>query len=522
MKAMLAAMVLITLLAGCTGGQKAGTNQEPTKQPEASAAATEPADKLEEMKITVLARSMDVMMPNASDDFIKQAIKEKFNVELEVEPVLDAQLSQKAGAYFASGDFPDVVAFRGFEEEFVRQGLMLPLDDYLDQLPNYTKNWPASDRAQWTFSEDGKIYGIPEIKLNVMNTLWIRKDWLDALGLPVPSTMQELADAGEAFAKQDPDKNGIADTFSYFIAGDGGNGVGGVATFQRFLGTQFNQPFLKQDGTVEFSQFSDANARSLKFLKEQLIDRSIDPNWFLLKGADQANKLNAGQIGIVASNVSFYNQTSSSSSAESPIPGEWIPLPDITDEGKALNYNFVGFPFRTFFLTKDVAPEKADRFMEILEWMATPGEGYELITYGREGIEYEKKGDAVVQLVNPSDTGQLWRDNYRWFYDDRDPFWLAGLTEELLAINAKMIDRFNAPNYDLRSLSYLQDFSQNSYSNYNIADFNRFYNEALFEFLLGKRSFDKWEDFKKEGIEKFHFQEFMDWNETRFKEKLNL
>lgn len=520
-------MLAIIFVIGCGSPSTGNNSSSPAASPQGTkeagpAASGTSGDTLEPMEVSVLARSFDVLMPSGKDDFIKQAIKDKFNVDLKIEPVLDAQLSQKAGAYFASGDFPDIVAFKGFEEDFVKQGLMLPLDAYLNQLPNFTKNWPASDRAQWTFSEDGKIYGIPEIRLNVMNNMWIRKDWLDALQLPVPATIQELANVGEAFAKQDPDRNSKADTYGFFLAGDGGKGVGGIATFQRFLGTQFNQPFIKKDGSIEFSQFSQANERSLQFLKEQIIDRSVDPNWFLAKNADQQNMLNGGKVGIVISNANFYNQTQKNLKAENPISGDWIPLTNLTDDGKQTQFNFTGFAYRTFFLTKDVSPEKAERIMAILEWMATPGEGYELITYGREGTEYKKNGDQIEQLVSPTDPSQLWRDNYRWFYDDRDPFWLSGLPDELLALNNKMIEAFNAADYDLKSVNYLQDYAQDSYKQYNIADFNRYYNEAMFEFLLGKRSFDKWNEFVDEGLNKFHFQEFIDHNSTIFKEKLNL
>lgn len=519
-------VLMVSLLSGC--GQSSGDNTTPddavteeTVQP-AVEVAKEPEKVLDQLTITAMLRSFDVLMPNPEDDYIKKAIEEKFNVELKIEPVLDAQLKQKAGAYFASGSFPDVVAFRGFEEEFVKQGLFLPLDDYISQVPKFTEKWPKSDRAQWTFNGDNKVYGIPELRLSIMDNLWIRKDWLDKLQLPVPQNMQQLADAGAAFAEQDPDGNGKADTFGYFLAGDGGAGIGAIAVFERFFGTQFNLPFLKPDGTFEFGQFSESNYKALKFLKEQFIDRSMDPNWFFAKAADQQNMLNNGQIGIIASKVNFYSQTMAGN-AENPIPGEWIALPDIKDpDGKQTKFSVNGFPYRTFFLTKDVSKEKAERFLMILEWMATPGEGYELITYGREGIEYEKSGEQIVPLLNPIDQSQKWRDNYRWFYDDTDPFWLAGLPEDIIEVNNKMLKLYNAEQYDLKPVNYLLDYAQDSYTQYNVADFGRFYNETMFEFLLGKRSFDKWEEFKQEGMEKFHFQEFIDHNTNRFKEKLDM
>ncbi len=509
------AFVMASLM-GCSGVK----NQTADKSDQST---NSPAKKPEKLTITAMVRSFDVTMPDPKDDFIKQAIEEKFNVDLKIEPVLDAQLKQKAGAYFASGSFPDVVAFRGFEAEFVKQGLFIPLDDYLNELPKFTQNWPQSAREQWTNAEDNKVYGLPEIRLSVMDNLWIRKDWLDKLKIPVPQNMQEVADAAEAFAKRDPDGNGKPDTFGYFLAADGGKGIAALAVFERYFGTQFNQPYLLKDGTIEFSQFSQDNYAALKFLKEQFIDRSMDPNWFFAKPADQQNMLQTGRIGIVASKVDFYKYTNAYTETKNPIPGNWIPLPDIKDpSGKQTKFDNSGYGQRTFFLTKGVSKEKADRFMQILEWMATPGEGYDLITYGREGIDYEKKDGKIIAKTNPNDPNQLWRDNYRWYYDDKDPYWMAGLPKEIVQVQQKMIDRFNSKDYDKKSVSNLLDNQQGSYENYTIADFNRFYNAALFEFLLNKRSFDQWDAFKKEGYDKFHYQEYVDHNTARFKEKLGL
>ena len=64
-------------------------------------------------------------------------------------------------------------------------------------------------------NSDGRIMGLP-----VPNTLgdsypilWIRQDWLDALGLSVPSTMEEVLEDAILFATKDPDGNGKADTY---------------------------------------------------------------------------------------------------------------------------------------------------------------------------------------------------------------------------------------------------------------------------------------------------------------------
>lgn len=513
------------LLAACSSDNIEKKMDEPQKSDNEKVKSgeeneAEVSKKLERLEISAMVRSFNVDMPDPKDDFIKHAIEEKFNVDLKIEPVLDAQLKQKAGAYFASASYPDVVAFRGFEHEFVKQGLFLPLDGYLDLAPNFTGNWPENERGLWTFQEDQKIYAVPQLRLGKMHALWIRKDWLDAVNTSIPDNMQELADAAYAFAKKDPDGNNEDDTYGYFFAGNGGKGLGAIALFQRHLGVQFNSPYLLKDNSIIFNQFSDANRDALKFLKEQILDRSSDPNWFFAKNADQTNMLHAGKIGIVNAHVdSFFKLTKGYDKADKPIPGDWIPLPHIKNlSGKQTKFKVNPFPLRSFYLTKDVSKEKAERFMQILEWMATPGEGYELITYGREGIEYKKNGDKIEVIKSPEESAQQWRDNYRWYHNDKDPFWLAGLPQDIIKANETMINRWNSEDYDKRAVNHLQERGSSFFDHFEIADFNRFYNEALFEFLIGKRSFDEWDKFEEEGNKTFYWHEYVDFNTNRIKD----
>ena len=48
----------------------------------------------------------------------------------------------------------------------------------------------------------------------------IRKDWLDNLGLEVPTTPEELLAVAEAFTYDDPDGNGVDDTYAINITSD--------------------------------------------------------------------------------------------------------------------------------------------------------------------------------------------------------------------------------------------------------------------------------------------------------------
>jgi putative aldouronate transport system substrate-binding protein len=57
---------------------------------------------------------------------------------------------------------------------------------------------------------DGKIYWLPHIGNGLSRTTWIRKDWLDAIGMDVPATADEFYQVLKAIKEKDPGKVGAA------------------------------------------------------------------------------------------------------------------------------------------------------------------------------------------------------------------------------------------------------------------------------------------------------------------------
>jgi putative aldouronate transport system substrate-binding protein len=96
---------------------------------------------------------------------------------------------------------------------FRDQGGILDLAPYIDShLPDMKRLLgmdPAIQGQDFIYRDrdpaTGKIYSVPSyvVRLSQRN-IFIRKDWLDKLGLPVPKTTQEFHDALVAFRDRDP------------------------------------------------------------------------------------------------------------------------------------------------------------------------------------------------------------------------------------------------------------------------------------------------------------------------------
>ena len=92
-----------------------------------------------------------------------------------------------------------------------------PLNDYFAANPDI-KHWDE-DIYSWS-AIGGKFYGVPFItQYEAANRLILmRQNWLDALHMSYPCTLDEMKAVLTAFTKNDPDGNGKNDTVGFTAA----------------------------------------------------------------------------------------------------------------------------------------------------------------------------------------------------------------------------------------------------------------------------------------------------------------
>jgi len=139
-------------------------------------------------------------------------IKALFNVTYKVSWTWSTgdEAQQKYNLAMASGDMPDFMETidESIFLKMVDAKLLEDLTDIYDQSasPRWKSIWRGYGELPWTWSKvGGRIYGIPRVEDLAHNdcVMWYRKDWLDKLGKPVPTTFDEVHDVAVAFAKGD-------------------------------------------------------------------------------------------------------------------------------------------------------------------------------------------------------------------------------------------------------------------------------------------------------------------------------
>jgi putative aldouronate transport system substrate-binding protein len=148
------------------------------------------------------------------------------------------------------------------------------IDKYAPNLKKYLKEHPEVDKQMKT--DDGSYYVFPFVRgddtLKTFQGPIIRKDWLDELGLPVPTTIDEWHDALKAFK----DKKGVAAPLTFLgtpttlFGLNGGGFIGAYGVIKNFY---------LSNGDVKYGPmepgYKDFLTTFHKWYEEGLIDKNI-------------------------------------------------------------------------------------------------------------------------------------------------------------------------------------------------------------------------------------------------------
>lgn len=135
---------------------------------------------------------------------------------IEWQETASSSWGQQKQASLAAGDVADVT-IGGYNNSDWGDysSLFLDLTPELKDMPNLSKVFDKASFSRVVSTWEDKIYGGPGVMLGTMASssshMFINKQWLDKLGLAVPTTWDEMETVLEAFKTGDPNGNGQAD-----------------------------------------------------------------------------------------------------------------------------------------------------------------------------------------------------------------------------------------------------------------------------------------------------------------------
>lgn len=225
-----------------------------------------------------------------------EALEDLLGVNLEIEAPPISSYGDRRNIVLASGDLPDIIYVWDTGASYTqwsRDGLFLDLTPYLNEkdMPNVYAVL-ASDELQ-RVTVDGAIYSLPRVQTKPMDVILYRQDWLDAVGMEVPTTPAEYAAVMQAFTDKDPDGNGLKDTYGWSL------NIPLAAAHRSMLSGFGVRPSTVPDenGVYTVMEAQPAYMDYLDWLREQYAGGAINPEFYLVQANEDWDLWYGGNMG---------------------------------------------------------------------------------------------------------------------------------------------------------------------------------------------------------------------------------
>ncbi len=322
----------------------------------------------------------------------------------------------KISTMFAGGTMTDIILTgvgtanrydKASEAMFGAQGLIIPLEDYIDTISvGYKAAMDELDgMREYITTPDGHIYSLPNVdgSLHVQYNmkLWINTTWLDNLGLDLPTTTDEFYEVMKAFKEQDANGNGDPNDEIPLstVASGSGTQIDGflMAPFQ--LTPEINKLYV-DNGVVTYAPVQDGYREGLTWLAQMYSEGLINPESFTWDKDSQVNLNEAGDVAVIGAFLAQRPGYACDLSTE-PFSEKWeqyqslAPLTGPDGQCIAAWNPYVQYQTGMTFISSNCEnPELAFR---LIDWLATD-EGSMLSAIGVEGEDWRAAEEGELDM----------------------------------------------------------------------------------------------------------------------------
>lgn len=454
------------------------------------------------------------------NDPIKAWIEKKYNVTITLTTSTMADMETILSTQFQSEDVPDLITLptadpKGYGFVLGEQNLLLDAKEIYPYLPQTTK-FVTKTLLDWSTMEDGTIPFITKYPLQDgdMWDLAIREDWLKNLDMKMPSTLEEIKEFARACTFDDPDGNGIDDT--YFMTGAGGGvGLGMLGAFIPWFG---NPSSHVVEGTLVSPMLDGSMKEYIEFLHELHEMQVFAPDWFTIDWETAKSYTLNDKIGMVNyPSQALYEETVNANNGDYTTAQCWTFLPSLPDGAKGNPSGNYGHCFAIPKSAVEGDLGKLKRICHILDAMCYGGEAYFATVQGggsdvHEGYdadvrEYLEDGTSYCYVDSshpgystygtdrlPLDVWQIFGYTLKWqkaYTDDQSTDEYKAYIDKINEGITNMASRDRWPN-DALLITVPSDIAPN---------LNEFTQSQFYKFVVGERKMDEWEQFIQEYLD---------------------
>ena len=295
---------IMLILAGCKSPAGFASNDNEEYNARMEEARTTPFGAYPETIEYTLGKMTSVNNSNMpendtyTDNAYTRYIKSVINVQnVDAFEANDSQYDTNVSMAISMGSLPDimVVSSQDEVEQLVGAGLIEDLTESYnncisDRIRKMYESYGDSLKDMVTY--DGKIMALPETNItDGPNLVWLRKDWMDKLGLSEPHTIDDVVNIVKHFISEDPGNNGEdaagkPNTVGLAVDTDVTGECGYSSEFLLDIifacfGAYPKQWIMNDDGEIVYGSVTDEAKEALSYINS-LYNQGVIDNDFLL------------------------------------------------------------------------------------------------------------------------------------------------------------------------------------------------------------------------------------------------
>ncbi|WP_106769020.1 extracellular solute-binding protein [Paenibacillus faecalis] len=298
---------------------------------------------------------------NATNNVWTRYLKDKLNVQNEIafEANDGTDYEQKVSMAIVSGELPDIMVVPDYET--LEQ---LYENDLIEDLTTAYEN-TASDRLKEIYDSydgrvlerakfDGKLMALPTTEISHgPGVLWLRKDWMDKLGLEEPKTIEDIEYIISQFIEKDPGGNGAGNTVGLVVDNENPVGISGgqyeLNNIFALYGAYPKQWIDDGTGKAVYGSIQPEMKPALEKVADMYKKGLIDRQFAVRTGDDRKALLTSGKSGSFLDN--WWGSWTVADSLKLNPDAEWVPYvaPQAEDGSVTM---FTGNPSSSFLVVR--------------------------------------------------------------------------------------------------------------------------------------------------------------------------
>lgn len=472
------------------------------------------------------------------DNWVQQRLEEMFNVKIE-NTKINTWNADEVSLAVASGDVPDTFSFTAgsltslelYEGGITRTIPREMIEEYAPLYSQMLEENPPGWDLNLAPDTDSEYLQLTGLQAHTSGILWaptFRLDWLENLGIEPPGeiepvgsdggleriyftdaayTLEEVEEILLAFTYDDPDGNGIDDTYGMLPYN---NQLHWLTTLMGAHGVAVNYN-LEEDGELKQATISNAYKDGLKLLAKWNDLGVIDPEWTTLDVEKAWEKYRVGKTGYFTAQRSYVamEEWTQTRAPQNLILADedaklLVTAPEIGPDGQQgqgswMPVTLLGDGYQ---IASDVSDEELARILQIFDYINHDDDA-RWTMYGEVGEHSEWQGEPensaiLTKSEYPAEEGDMgfWAYNFRTYPGNRLQWLTSGYTFNLMEkffAKPEVVDKMaiRPHRYDLFNETNLTEL-ENRYS----GQLNTIVDEFRMRSIVGEIDIEEeWDDY---------------------------